>query len=100
MSFLDKISNVIVSSLADDSPLVAIVNEDLVLTAIVTSVAGTNYYTPVTYHWNFGNGHTEVLTEPSINYYYSTPGLWTVTLEATNNLSSVMFIGRVNIITG
>lgn len=102
MSCLDKISNVIVNSLAGDSPLVAIVNEELVFTPVVTSLGRTNYYTPVTYQWNFSNGHTEVFTnsEPSLTYSYSTPGLWNVTLRATNNVSSALFTGTVNVVTG
>ena len=100
MSYLDKISNVIVISLAGDSPLVATVNQELVFTTVVTSLAGTNYYTPVTYHWDFGNDHTEVSSESSITHSYSIPGLWTVTLEATNNVSSAVFSGRVNVVTG
>ena len=78
----------------------AIVNEENVFTANVTSLAGTNYYTPVTYHWDFGNGHTEVSSESSITYSYSTPGLWTVTLKATNNVSSAVFSGIVKISKG
>ena len=78
----------------------AIVNEENVFTANVTSLAGTNYYTPVTYHWDFGNGHTEVSSESSITYPYSTPGLWTVTLKATNNVSSAVFSGRVMVSKG
>ena len=101
MSCLDKISNVIVNSLAgDNSPLVVIVNEELVFTTVVASLAGTNYYAPVTYHWDFGNGHTEVSSESSITYSYSTPGLWTVTLKATNNVSSAVFSGIVKISKG
>ena len=86
--------------MAGGSPLVAIVNEENVFTANVTSLAGTNYYAPVTYHWDFGNGHTEVSSESSITYSYSTPGLWTVTLKATNNVSSAVFSGIVKISKG
>ena len=78
----------------------AIVNEEIVFTANVTSLAGTNYYTPVTYHWKFGNGHTEVSSESSITHSYSTPGLWTFTLEATNNVSSAVFSGLVMVSKG
>ena len=98
LTHLDKISNVIIDSLVSNSPLVAIINEELVFTAIVT--AETDYYTPVTYHWDFGNGHTETSTEPSITYSYSTPGSWNVTLTAANNVSSVAFSGRVNVVKG
>ena len=98
MTPLDKMSHVIIDSLVSNSPLVAIVNEELVFTAIVT--AKTDYYTPVTYHWDFGNGHTKTSTEPSITYSYSTCGLWNVTLTATNNVSSVAFSGRVNVVKG
>ena len=98
LSYSDYISSVTIKSLADASPLVAIINEELVFTAIVT--AGTNYYTPVTYHWNFGNGHTETSTEPSITYSYSTPGSWNVTLTATNNVSGVTFSGTVQVYKG
>ena len=85
-----------------DSPLVAIVNEEVLFTAVVTSLARTNYYTPVTYQWNFGNGHTEVSTDSvaSLTYSYSTPGLWNITLRATNNVSSALFTGGVNVVTG
>jgi len=86
--------------LVNDSPLVAIVERDLVFTAVVTSVAGTNYYTPVTYQWDFGNGHIETSTESSITYSYSTPGLWNITLIATNNVSSAMFTGKIHAFKG
>ena len=78
----------------------AITDKEIVLTAVVTSLAGTDYYTPVTYHWDFGDGHTAVSTEPSITYSYSTPGSWNVTLQAANNVSSAVFSGRVKVNTG
>ena len=79
---------------------VAIVKENKVFTAVVTSVAGTDYYTPVTYQWDFGNGDVDTSTESSITYSYSTPGLWNITLTATNNVSSATFTGQVHIFKG
>ena len=98
----DKISSVTIRSLANASlsTLLAITNQEIILTAVVTSLAGTSYYTPVIYHWNFGDGHTAVSTELSITYSYSTPGSWNVTLQATNNVSSAVFSGRVKVYNG
>lgn len=97
---LDKISNVTIKSLADNTPLVATVKEELVFTAIITSGAGTNYYTPVSYHWNYGDGNTEMSTEPLVTYSYSAPGLWNITVVAANNVSSAMFIGKIDVFKG
>ena len=74
--------------------------EKLIFTAVVTSVAGTNYYIPVTYQWDFGTGDTKMSTESSITYSYSAPGLWNITLIVTNNVSSAMFIGKVDVSKG
>ena len=97
---LDKISSVTIKSLADNTPLVATVKGELVFTAIITSVAGTRYYTPVTYQWDYGDGNTEISTEPSVIYSYSAPGSWNITLVATNNVNSAMFIGRIHVFKG
>ena len=99
---LDKISNVTIPSLDDNSSLhvVAIVNREIVFRAIIASVAGTNYYTPVFYHWDFGDGNTDMSADPSITHSYSDPGSWNVTLMAKNNVSSVTFIGRIKVYKG
>ena len=78
----------------------AIVKEELVFTAIITSVAGTIYYTPVTYHWDYGDDNTEISTEPSVTYSYPAPGLWNITVVAANNVSSACCIGRINVFKG
>ena len=98
--YSDKISSVTIKSFVDDSPLLVIEKRDLILTAVVTSVAGTNYFTPVTYHWDFGNGDTKASTEPSITYSNYTSGQWNITLKATNNVSRAVFIGRVRVAKG
>ena len=99
-TYIDDISSVTVKSLTDASPLVVIVNQEVVFTAVVTSLAGTTYYTPVTYQWDFGDGNNKVSTEASVIYSYSTPGVWNITLTAANNVSSAIFIGKINILEG
>ena len=97
---LDEISSVTIKSLAGNTPLVATVKGELVFTANITSVAGTIYYTPVTYQWDYGDGNTAVSTEPSVTFSYSAPGSWNITVVATNNVSSAMFTGRINVFKG
>jgi PKD repeat protein len=46
------------------------------------SNTSSNLVSP-TYFWQFGNGSTDVVANPSVNY--STPGLYTVRLSVTNS---------------
>lgn len=86
--------------MAGPSSLVVIVNADVTFTATLNSTGGTNYYIPVTYHWDFGNGDTRISTEPSVVYSYSVPGSWNITLTATNNVSSAQFVGMIHVSKG
>ena len=83
-----------------NSSLVAIVNAEVVFRAIITSAAGTNYYTPVTYLWDFGDSNAEMTTDPSITHSYSAPGSWNVSLTAKNNVSSATFSGQIKVSKG
>ena len=78
----------------------ALRNEKLIFTAVVTSVAGTEYYVPATYQWDFGTGDIRTSAESSITYSYSVSGSWNITLTVTNNVSSTMFVGRVDVSKG
>ena len=86
--------------MAGDTPPVATVKGQLVFTAVITSAAGTDYYTPVTYQWDFGDGNTETSAGPSTTYSYSAPGSWNITLVATNDVSKAMSIGRIDVYKG
>ena len=78
----------------------ALRNEKLIFTAVVTSVGGTNYYVPATYQWDFGTGDIRTSAESSITYSYSASGSWNITLTVTNNVSSAMFVGKVHVSKG
>ena len=95
----DEISNVNIKD-TTDSPIMALRNKTLIFTAVVTSVAGTEYYVPATYQWDFGTGDIKRSTELSVTYSYSASGLWNITLTVTNNVSSAMCIHQVDVSKG
>ena len=45
--------------------------------------------TPATYWWSFGDGNSTVTSNPYVQYTYSNPGLYIVSLNASNPLSSI-----------
>lgn len=71
------------------------------------SFTGSNQYAPATmnftnlsqnassYSWDFGDGSTSSSQNPS--HTYSTPGTYSVTLQATNNIGSDVITKTVNV---
>ncbi|MBC7946933.1 MAG: PKD domain-containing protein [Chitinophagaceae bacterium] len=60
------------------------------------STGGTGN-TNVSWQWDFGNGVTSTLQNPSANY--TTAGNFTVTLKVTNDKGCIKTVGRSNFIT-
>ena len=54
---------------------------------------GTN----VSYSWDFDNQQTEVTTDPSLNHTFPNPGRYTITVEASNAVSQIIQLVRVDI---
>ena len=78
-----------------------IVDREVVFTADVETDSNSDYYTPVIYQWDFGDGINMVTTVPTVTHTYSTPGSWNVSVSASNNVSSPgPFIGIVNVAKG
>jgi PKD repeat protein len=45
---------------------------------------------PTSYTWNFGDGHQAVTPLPTIQHSYDTPGLWDVSVTATDGVNSAV----------
>jgi len=79
-----------------------IVDRELVFRADLETKSGSDYYTPVIYHWNFGDDVNMESSEPTVTHTYTTPGSWNVSVSASNNVSNkiIPFIGIVNVAKG
>lgn len=73
-------ADVPIGGLSISGPSGAIVDHAVSFSAVIT--AGTN----VTYTWDFGDGETA--TGKDVTHVYTTPGLYIVTLTATNSLGT------------
>ena len=100
VSIPDKIIGVNIATLT--VPLPVIVDRELVFRADLETESGSDYYTPVIYHWNFGDGVNMESLEPTVTHTYTTPGSWNVSVSASNNVSNkiIPFIGIVNVALG
>ena len=62
-------------------PVTPTVGQAAAFTATYTPPTATQ---PLTYTWDWGDGHTEVLTEPTAFHTYTATGVYTVRMTATN----------------
>ncbi|XP_072455619.1 polycystin-1 isoform X2 [Notamacropus eugenii] len=87
LEFVESVGQLAVSA----SPNPAAVNTSVNISAVLSS--GTS----ITYAWFLQEGVSVEATEPFVIHSFSSPGLWTVTVTAKNQLGSVNAITHVDV---